>query len=80
MGGGTKKRDAGWLGRLVRRVGSVVVMELEPLTVVMEKRTLSELLSIMDNNHHPLHRTCIKQRRLFSGRLIVTNLLYGQIV
>src|SRR4029434_7869872 len=49
--------DAGRLDRLVRRAGAVVGMELDCLTSVAEKRTLSRLLTILDNDHHPLHST-----------------------
>src|SRR4029434_2142808 len=52
-GGSIKKRDAGRLDRLVRR--AVVGTELDCLTTVAERRTLSRLLTILDNVHHPLH-------------------------
>ena len=69
-GGSMKKRDAGRLDRLVRRAGAVVGMELDCLTSVAEKRTLSRLLTILDNDHHPLHSTLNGQRSIFSGRLL----------
>ena len=69
-GGSMKKRDAGRLDRLVRRAGAVVGMELDCLTSVAEKRTLSRLLTILDNDHHPLHSTINGQRSIFSGRLL----------
>src|SRR4029434_8320825 len=65
-GGSIKQRDAGRLDRLVRRAGAVVVMELDCLTSVAEKRTLSRLLTILDNDHHPLHSTINGQRSIFS--------------
>src|SRR4029434_9610511 len=68
--GSIKKRDAGRLDRLVRRAGAVVGTELDCLTSVTEKRTLSRLLTILDNDHHPLHRTFNRQRSIFSGRLL----------
>ena len=46
-----KKRDAGRLDRLVRRAGAGT--ELDCLTTVAERRTLSRLLTILDNDHHP---------------------------
>src|SRR4029434_3622621 len=65
-----KKMDAGRLDRLVRKAGAVVGMELDCLTSVAEKRTLSRLLTILDNDHHPLNSTLNGQRSIFSGRLL----------
>ena len=69
-GGSIKKRDAGRLDRLVRRAGAVVGTELDCLTTVAERRTLSRLLTILDNVHHPLHSTVNRQKSIFSGRLL----------
>ncbi|KAI4894644.1 hypothetical protein NFI96_001032 [Prochilodus magdalenae] len=69
-GGSISKRDAGRLDRLVRKAGSVLGLELESLTPLAERRALSKLLHIMDNVHHPLHTTIIRQRSSFSGRLL----------
>src|SRR4029434_7834747 len=68
-GGSIKKRGAGRLDRLGRKVGAVVGTELECLTTVAERRTLSRLLSILDNDHHPLHSTFNRQKSIFSYRL-----------
>ncbi|KAI4899792.1 hypothetical protein NFI96_001143 [Prochilodus magdalenae] len=65
-GGSISKRDAGRLDRLVRKAGSVLGLELESLTPLAERRALSKLLHIMDNVHHPLHTTIIRQRSSFS--------------
>ena len=69
-GGSIKKRDVGRLDRLVRKAGAVVGSELDCLTTVAESRTLCRLRTILDNVHHPLHRTLIGQRSIFSGRLL----------
>ncbi|KAI4875470.1 hypothetical protein NFI96_023752 [Prochilodus magdalenae] len=69
-GGSISRRDAGRLDRLVRKAGSVLGLELESLTPLAERRALSKLLNIMDNVHHPLHNTIIRQRSSFSGRLL----------
>ncbi|KAI4892522.1 hypothetical protein NFI96_005753 [Prochilodus magdalenae] len=61
-GGSISKRDAGRLDRLVRKAGSVLGLELESLTPLAERRALNKLLNIMDNVHHPLHTTIIRQR------------------
>ncbi|KAI4893743.1 hypothetical protein NFI96_008597 [Prochilodus magdalenae] len=73
-GGSISKRDAGRLDRLVRKAGSVLGLELESLTPLAERRALSKLLHIMDNVHHPLHSTIIRQRSSFrsSGQVTVT--------
>ena len=34
-----------------------------------ERRTLSRMLTILDNDHHPLHSTLKRQKSTFSGRL-----------
>src|SRR4029434_8540624 len=68
--GSIKKRDAGHLDRLVRKAGDVVGTELDCLTTVSERRTLGRLLTILDNDHHPLHSTLNRQRSTFSGRLL----------
>ena len=73
-----KKRDAGRLDRLVRRAGAVVGTELDCLTSVAEKRTLSRLLIILDNDHHPLHSTFNRQKSKFSGRLLSSVMLIRQ--
>ena len=54
-GGSIRKRDAGRLDRLVRKAGSIVGSELEAFTTAAEKRTLSRLNSIMDNDNHLFH-------------------------
>lgn len=51
-GSSIKKRDASWLGELAKKAGLVVGVELDSLTSVAERRTLSKLLSILDNVHH----------------------------
>ena len=67
--GSTKKRDAGRLDRLVRKDGSDVGTELECITLTSDKRTLSKLLSILDNDFRPVHSTIIEQNSMISSRL-----------
>lgn len=69
-GGSIKKRDASQLDRLVRKAGSVVGTKLDSIVSVTERRTLSKLLCILDNADHPLHSTIIRQRSVFSDRLL----------
>ena len=64
--------------RFMLYVGSVLLelsweIKVPPvlsLTTVAERRTLSRLLTILDNVHHPLHRTLNRQRSIFNGRLL----------
>ncbi|KAI4891324.1 hypothetical protein NFI96_000961 [Prochilodus magdalenae] len=78
-GGSISKRDAGRLDRLVRKAGSVLGLELESLTPLAERRALSKLLHIMDNVHHPLHSTIIRQRSSFSVHYLETPVHYLEI-
>ena len=45
------------LDRLMRKAGAVVGTELDCLTTVAERRTLSRLLTILDNDHHTVLST-----------------------
>ncbi|KAI4886690.1 hypothetical protein NFI96_004203 [Prochilodus magdalenae] len=69
-GGSIKKRDEMRLDKLVRRAGSVVGVELDSVVKVAERRTLHKLLSIMDDDGHPLHTIIMDRRSKFSGRLL----------
>lgn len=40
----------------------VLGLRLDPFDTVVEKRMLNKLLSIMDNEKHPLHHTLDRQR------------------
>ena len=55
--------------RLMRRAGYVLGTAVVSLEVVMERRMVQKLLSIMDDNTHPLHNLVSKQNSVFSGRL-----------
>ncbi|KAI4899252.1 hypothetical protein NFI96_012202, partial [Prochilodus magdalenae] len=69
-GGSIKKRDKMCLDKLVKRAGSVVGVELDSVVKVAERRTLHKLLSIMDDDGHPLHTIIMDRRSKFSGRLL----------
>ncbi|KAI4873086.1 hypothetical protein NFI96_003088 [Prochilodus magdalenae] len=69
-GGSIKKRDEMRLDKLVRRAGSVVGVELDSVVKVAERRTLHTLLSIMNDDGHPLHTIIMDRRSKFSGRLL----------
>ncbi|KAI4894291.1 hypothetical protein NFI96_022477 [Prochilodus magdalenae] len=68
--GSIKKRDEMRLEKLVRRAGSVVGVELDSVVKVAERRTLHKLLSIMDDDGHPLYTVIMDKRSKFSGRLL----------
>ncbi|KAI4896059.1 hypothetical protein NFI96_010384 [Prochilodus magdalenae] len=69
-GGSIKKRDEMRLDKLVRRAGSVVGVKLDSVLKVAERRTLHKLVSIMDDDGHPLHIILMDRRSKFSGRLL----------
>ncbi|KAI4880336.1 hypothetical protein NFI96_004093 [Prochilodus magdalenae] len=69
-GGSISKRDEMRRDKLVKRAGSVVGVELDSVVKVAERRTLHKLLSIMDDDEHPLHTIIIDTRSKFSGRLL----------
>jgi len=68
-GSNMKVADSNTLDKLIRRAGSILGEELDPLLVVAERRMLSKLLSILDNPSHPLHCVLAAQRSTFSQRL-----------
>ncbi|KAI3359849.1 hypothetical protein L3Q82_014207 [Scortum barcoo] len=64
-----KTADTNRLNKLIRRAGSVLGVELEPVEEVSERRMLRKLLSIMDNVCHPLHATLTSCQSSLSCRL-----------
>ncbi|KAI4878333.1 hypothetical protein NFI96_010154 [Prochilodus magdalenae] len=76
-GGSISRRDAGRLDRLVRKAGFVLGLELESLTPLAERRALNKLLNIMENVHHPLHSTIIRQK-IIQWQTAVPVLLHRQ--
>ncbi len=65
-----KVADRNKLDKLIRRAGSVLGMELDPVHIVSERRMLSKFYSILDNSSHPLHNVLVDQRSTFSQRMI----------
>ena len=68
-GSGIRACDSKKLNKLVMRAGYVMGTAVVSLEVVMERRMVQKLLSIMDDNTHPLHNLVSKQKSVFSGRL-----------
>ncbi len=62
--------DTNRLDKIIKKAGSVLGLRLESFETVVERRTLNKLLSIMDNDQHPLHHTVDGQRSTFSHRLL----------
>ena len=63
--GSIKKRDASCPYKSLRKVGSVVGIELDILTSVAERQVRSRLLSIMNN---PLHCIISRHKSSFNDR------------
>ena len=76
-GSGIRACDSKRLNKLIRRAGYLLGTAVVSLEVEMERRMVQKLLSIMDDNTHPLHNLVSKQKRVFSGRTV--NLQKGQI-
>ncbi|KAL7834608.1 hypothetical protein SRHO_G00288550, partial [Serrasalmus rhombeus] len=68
--GSIKRREEIRLDKLVRQSGSVVSAELDSVVKVAERRTLHKLLSIVEDDGHPLHTITMDRRSMFSGRLL----------
>lgn len=58
---------------------SVVAIELESIASLIKKRTLSKLLSITDNECHPLHSTLNRQKSMLRGRLLSLSFSMGKL-
>lgn len=61
-GSGLKEADANRLNKRICKAASVVGLELDSLTFVSERRMLSKLLAILDNNSHPFHNVVDRYR------------------
>ena len=55
---------------LIKKASSVIGCKQDTLEAVGERRTLKKLLSIMDNPLHPLHLTLVRERSIFSKKLL----------
>ena len=69
-GSSTRASDTNRLDKIIKKAGSVLGCRLDSFETVVERRTLNKLLSIMDNDQHPLHHTVDRQRSTFSHRLL----------
>ncbi|KAI3355030.1 hypothetical protein L3Q82_017846 [Scortum barcoo] len=69
-GSSIRASDTNRLDKIIKKAGSVLGFRLESFETVVERRMLNRLLSIMDNDQHPLHHTVDRQRSTFSHRLL----------
>ena len=69
-GSSIRASDTNRLDKIIKKAGSVLGLRLESFETVVERRTLNKLLSIMDNDQHPLHHTVDRQWSTFSHRLL----------
>ena len=69
-GSSIRASDTNRLDKIIKKAGSVLGLRLESFESVVERRTLKKLLSIIDNDQHPLHHTVVRQRSTFSHRLL----------
>ena len=68
-GSGIRACDSKKLNKLIRRAGYVLGTAVASLEEGMERTMVQKLLSIIDDNTHPLHNLVSKQKGVFSGRL-----------
>ncbi|KAI4877474.1 hypothetical protein NFI96_030848, partial [Prochilodus magdalenae] len=58
------------LNKLLKRAGSVLGSPLDPVHVVGDRRMLSKLASMLENDSHPMHETLAALGSSFSDRLL----------
>ena len=71
LGSSLRVADTNRLNRLIGRASDVVGLEFDSLKVVSERRMLSKLSSILDNDSDPFHNVLVRHRSTFSQRLIL---------
>lgn len=69
-GGSIKASNTKRLNKLIKKAGSVIGCKLDTVETVVERRTLTKLLSILDIPDHPLHSLQNRQRSTSSNRFI----------
>ncbi|KAK0139056.1 Somatostatin [Merluccius polli] len=67
-GSSIRASDTNRLDKIIKKAGSVLGLRLESFESVVERRTLKKLLSIIDNDQHPLHHTVAFSHRLLQLR------------
>lgn len=56
-GSSIRVSDSNRLDKIIKKAGSVLGLKLEPLEIVVKRMLLNKMLSIMDNDQHPLHHS-----------------------
>lgn len=51
------------LNKVIKKAGSIIGCKPDSFEVLLERRTLNNLLSVMDNSDHPPHHLLDRQRR-----------------
>ncbi|KAM4593012.1 uncharacterized protein PAE49_004932 isoform 1-T1 [Odontesthes bonariensis] len=69
-GSSIRASDINRLDKIIKKAGFALGLRLESLEAVVERRTMNKLLTIMENDRHPLHHTVDRQRSTFSPRLL----------
>lgn len=65
-----KVADGNRINKLVREASDAVGVQLDSLTVLLERRMLSKVQAILDNNSHPINEVLDRLRSAFSQRLL----------
>lgn len=63
------------LNNLIKMAGSVLGTASEPLALVLSRRLVHNLLSIMDNTSHPHHDPLVRKQSVFLLLVPSTHLL-----
>ncbi|KAI3371529.1 hypothetical protein L3Q82_024120 [Scortum barcoo] len=78
-GSSIRAGDNNRLDKIIKKAGSVLGLRLESFETVVERRMLNRLLSIMDNDQHPLHHTVDRQQEYLLSQAAPAPLSKGQI-
>lgn len=62
LGGSIRTSDTNRPHKVIKKAGSVLGTVLEPLEVIVERRMVHNLLTILDDTLHPLHDLLIRQQ------------------
>ena len=68
-GGNLNKQLKGGIDKIVKRAGSVIGKRQEKFEEIYNKRVLKKLLTILENDRHPLYSTFCECKSTFSKRL-----------
>ena len=69
-GGNISKGDAAKVTKLIKKAGSVIGIQLDPLDVILEKRVRAKTSAILGDTTHPLYEVLSQQQSTFSQRML----------